>query len=223
MSWVWANGPPAEGRQRRTGNQRPQHLPGGQRHVRGLPQAPGDDEKEGVEDAAGEGDECVVVERAGRGLERDEDAEKADRHRRPAAPADPLLEEERRQHRHIDRAGEVVGDGVGERQAGHRPVEQQHLGRGEDHPEHMQPRPLDREQRADAAAQDERADHQHRGNAAHEQHLAGRIRPRHPFGQRVIGREQHEAGQHQADAGRDVLLVVDGNGWSGEGGHEGAA
>ena len=83
------------------------------------------------------------------GPQRDQHAAEADQDRAPAPPADLLAQHDRRQRGDEDRARQIIGDDVGERQIDRREEERRDLQRRQHHPQQLQPRPL---QRAGTAA-----------------------------------------------------------------------
>ena len=111
-----------------------------------------DGQEDRVDDAAGEGEAGRPAEVRRRRLQRDDHAGEADEDRRPSPPADLLAEEQRREQRHVDRPGEIVGHRVGERQVARRPVEQAGLDAAEQGAHDLQPRAFDADEGAEAGA-----------------------------------------------------------------------
>ena len=155
-----------------------------------------------VDDAAAERDQRRQGDARGRRPQRDHDAAEPDQHRGPAPPADALAEQQHRQRRHIDRAGQIECRGVGERHVADRPEEHRDLERRQHDAQELQtgPRRIREHVPAGAPDQGEQQDQRHR--AADQQELADRIFRDQPFARRAVEREQEHRRQHEAGCRR---------------------
>jgi hypothetical protein len=84
----------------------------------------------------------MSAERLRRRPERNHHAEEPDQDRAPAPPADALAQEYCRQRGDEHRAGEPIGDDVGERQPGDGKKERRDLQRRQCHAQKLKPGPL---------------------------------------------------------------------------------
>ncbi len=152
-----------------------------------MPKHPRRDHQDRKENAAAERNEGRQREARRRGTQRQHDADKAHHHGAPAAPANFFAKQDNRQRGYINRTREIKGDGIGQRQIGHRPEKHRHLESRKHDAHNLQWGLRGGDESLDPGIAEERhKEHQRRGTAD-QQEFADRIIQEKPFAEGIIG------------------------------------
>ncbi len=198
---------PPEWRQQRAEQERAGELRRRQHDIGCCPQRAGDQHQHRKRQAAAERNHRRPAHRLRRRAQRDQHAAETDQDRAPAPPADALAQHDRRQRGDENRAGQIIGDDVGERQIDGGEKKRRDFEGGERHPEQLQPRPL-KVNELRAVPPDHRQQHDQRRAGAQQKQLSNRIGRDEELSHRVAEREHEYRQQHQADAGETRRALV---------------